>query len=192
MNQQDNEETFPRAVSNYFVISWLTLAGETSCWVCSVWTRTHLDLGSWQLEVTISSCDPSFLNPCGHVLDMSLAGSSSATGRFGTCLSSLVGRLPDDCPPPPLSVSPDSWEDFISVIPSELKRSTFTLKSLMTGFTGAIGLVPAYSTFLIFAGLGPSLALLLADFPLLNFPSKFWWCFSSSKARFQAVERFIW
>ena len=175
------------------IFKYYTFAGNVSVCICSVCTKTHLVLGSWELDVTISSWEPSFFKPWGHVLDISLAGSSSATGKQGTCLSSLLALVFEErslCKVP-------SWFGGISLWPSELRRSTLTLKSLKSCFAGlgfpAVFFEPDDSTFRILVGFGPSLSSPMSKSPMLlpNFSSKFWWCFSSSNALFQAVDLFI-
>lgn len=164
---------------------YITLAGTTSVWLASVCTRAHLVLGSWELEVTMSSWDPSFFNPSGHVLDISRGGSSSATGSSGTCLSSLVGLLV------PFFVS---WLVCESKFPSEFNLSTFTLKSFIICFNEAPLDATFVPVFLIFGGFGPSSLSSVSHVMLRFFPSfwrRVWWCFNSSNALFHALDRFI-
>lgn len=141
----------------------------------------------------MSSCEPSFFKPCGQVLGISLGGSSSATGKQGTCLSSLPALHTEVLS----SFSFSSWDGGASLWPSELRRSTLTLRSLKSCFAGleliAVLFEPDDCIFRIFVGFGPSLSSLTSNsaIDLPNFRSRFWWCFSSSNALFQAVDLFI-
>lgn len=138
----------------------------------------------------MSSCEPSFFKPCGHVLVISLAGSSSATGKQGTCLSSFSALVSAASS----LLSAPSFVVCESVLPSELRRSTLTLKSLISCF-GKLELCDVLlelddSNFGIFAGVQESSVIFKSSLFFPNFCSKFWWCFSSSKALFQAVDFF--